>query len=445
MKKIFFGKDAREKIQNGINKCVDVVRVSLGMNGKNVLIYNGTTTNIINDGVNIAREVDVKDEIEQAGITLAKQCAQLTNTAAGDGTTTTLVLLQSLLKELLAETQLKKPRELRKQVFSDMKIVLDNLEKSAFKVKDIKDIENVATTASLNPEIGKMIADIFKKLGKDAKINIEETWKDEIRSEIVDGIQFESRNVALYSDEKEIYYDIPVLVLKKHAEANDLVPRLQILASESEDTLLVIAPEWKKDALALITKFKMQGKFKIAAVKNQEINEDDLLAFGNRVKKAIVTRETTTLIGGNGDTENQVKKIREKLANEESKYEREILEERISFLTGGIANIHVGKASDVERVEIKLKIEDAINSSRCAYQEGLVEGGGLALKKAGVGTLKEVCESPYKQICENSEEEIKIDKNVVDSLKVVKSALKNAVSVATSILTAEAALIEYEP
>lgn len=449
--KILYGKDAREKIKRGIDKCVDAVKVSMGKEGKNVLIYNGTFTEIINDGVSIAREVEVKDEIEQAGIVLAKYCAGKTNAVCGDGTTGTLVLLQSILNEVISEIQLEKPRNLRKQIFTATEKIMKKLDESSRMINGRDDIYNVALTSSLSEEIAEKITDIFVKLGKDASITLDDTERNVFEVEYVDGIQFNSINIALYSEEKEEYEDISYFVSKKEVKAKDILEKLNVLAEKGENQLVIIAPKFANEAVGLLVKLQMQGKFKVGAVQNRELNEDDLIAFGNKAKKITITKEKTTVIGGNGDIKQYVEKLKGELDKEESSFNREKIKERISYLTGGIAVVKIGKPTDVETRESFLKVEDSIHSVRWAYQDGVVKGGGLALKEAsecldesieGERIMKVVCQSPYKQICNNAEEEIVIGENVIDSLKVIKTALQNAVSTATSILTAEAALIK---
>ena len=444
--KILYGKEARNGLQRGVNTCANVVKVSLGHKGKNVTIYNGHLVDIINDGVTIAKFVETKDETEMAGVRLAQQCAAITNQEAGDGTTTTLVLLQSFLDELLSDTQMSEPRTLRKEIEESVKKVLVKLEKDATKVNDIKDIENVATTSSLDPKIGKMIAEIFGKLGKEANITLEETRYNVLEHRIVDGYQFDSENKALYKEEKEEYKDIPVAVFKKKVSADDIVGKVHTLIQEKEEQLMVIAPDVKKDAIGLITKFNAKGEFRIALVQNKELNEEDLSAIGNKVKKAIVTTGTTTLIGGNKDTSEYVKSLKDELAKEESSFQKELLQRRISSLTNGVAIVTVGAQTDVAREELKLKVEDAINAAKTAYTDGLVKGGGFALLEAGKGELIEkIAGSVYMQICENAETPaLIIPGNVVDSLLAVKSSLMSAASIATSILTTEAALIEED-
>jgi chaperonin GroEL len=448
MKKILFGNVARKEIKKGIDKCVDVVKVSLGKKGKNVLIFNGTTTEIINDGVSIVRQVVVKDNTEKAGIALAKQCAEKTNTEAGDGTTTTMVLLQSLLNELLADTQLMEARELRKLVQEDTKRIVNELKKKTTKVKTKKDIEDIATTSSLNPQIGKMISEIFEALGEDANITINETRHTVLEHKIVEGIKFDTRNRALYSDDMEVYKDVTVFISDEEVDAMKITEKAQVVSKNGDTEMIVVAPKFSKDAIALITQFKMQKNFKVAAVETLDRDFEDLMVFGNKVEKAIITKEDTTLIGGNGDTKEYVENLKKEKEKAESLYDREQLEKRISFLTGGIAEIIVGRPTQVETEEWVLKIEDAVNSARNAFVGGYVKGGGLALKEAGkvakTDIMKKVSESVYNQICENAEEEVKVTDEVKDSFTTVSQSLINAVSTATSILTTESALIAYE-
>ncbi len=453
MKIILFGKSAREKIKRGIDRCVDVVKVSMGKSGRNVLIYNGTTTDIINDGVSIAREVEVKDEVENAGITLAKQCASKTNIQAGDGTTTTLVLLQSFLNELVSDTQLAEPRKLRREVRKSVDGVIKRLDKQAKKVTTKEELKNIALTASLDEDIAEVISEIFWKLGKDANILTTESEYNVLESNIVEGIKFDSVNVALYSDKKEEYEDIPIVVFKKRVSAMDIHEKLKVLAPDNTQAL-IIAPQFEKDALALMVQHKMEGRFLVAAVRPNESEknlEDDIISYGNRAKRVIVEKGSTTIVGGNGNTEARVKELKEKFDKEESKFQKELLAKRISFLTGGVADIKIGKQTDVERQEYVLKIEDAINSTRNAYQSGYVKGGGVALMDSapkitteGDRIVKKVCEAPKKQLNENVGDTFKVEDSVIDSIQVVKASLLNAESVACSILTTESALIEVE-
>lgn len=447
MKKILFNTDARLKIKNGIDKCCDVVKVSLGGNGKNVLIYNGSTSQVINDGVSIAKEVEVKDEIEMAGIQLAKQCANQTNDDAGDGTTTTLVLLQSILNEIISDFQTDNPRELREELFKEADKVLKQIKPSKIKTK--KDVYNLALTSSLEPKIAEILSNVYSKLGKDAKISIEEVAGETLECEVLEGIKFDSKPAEkqlLSAYDKTIHNDIDILVKDKVETQQDLQEKITEVVNAGEKKLLVISNYFDRNVLLSIIR---TNDFKIIPIEYEQLKDlEDIEDFtGGKAKKVIIEEENTTIIGGVGDVKKKIEFLKGKLDKEQSHYEKEELERRIANLTGGVAIIRVGKRTDVERHELVLKIEDAIGTVKGAYELGYVTGGGMALKvdfsdtRAGK-IIKTACEAPYKQICDNYGGEIKIEDTVVDSFKTVKSSLLNALSTATSILTVEAALIE---
>lgn len=442
--KILFGKDAREKIKTGIDMCSDTVKVSLGHKGKNVLISNGQVVDIVNDGVTIAKFVTTKEEDKLAGIRLAQQCASMTDQIAGDGTTTTLVLLQSFLDELLSETQLEQPRVLRKKVLDSVDSVTDKLDKASKKVSK-NDIESIALTACLDSDIAKIISDIFKKLGNDANITINETRYDTIDGKITEGFQFDSVYKNVYKEDKVELTDIPVAVFPKKAAASDILPKIAALNKDGSNQILVIAGQFSKDLQGLATRFNAKGEFDVHLVENKDINHEDIESLGNKFEKVIIEKNKTTMLGGNGDIKEHVKKLKEKLSKEESSFQKELLEARISSLTSGIAVITVGGKTDVEREERKLKVEDAISATKTSLKHGYVKGGGVALKEAGKGEfIEETCSSIYNQICENAEEDVKIGEEVKDSVLTIKAALRSAASIATSVLTAEAALIEED-
>lgn len=438
MKKILFNNDARQKIKAGIDKCVDVVKVSMGGYGKNVLIYNGITTEIINDGVSIAKEVEVKDEIEMAGIQLAKQCANQTNEDAGDGTTTTLVLLQAILGEIIKEFQAENPRELRNKLFKEANNILEKIEVKQIENRD--DIYNLAFTASLDKEVANMVADIYSELGKDAQVSIEETSRNVLEKDIVGGMKFDSRfaeSKFLLAEEKQIYEDVDVMVIDV-ASMDKIQEALKSVVARNKKDLIVIANQFPRQILISILAAK---DFNIVPIEYKMLKSmDDLKSYiGDKpVTKVIVTGENTTIIGGKGDVSEKIEKIKARLKEEESNYEKENLEKRIASLSGRIAVIRVGKNTDVERQEAVLKIEDALGTIKGAYEEGYCRGGGLALYGNGG-----FYDAPYKQICENiGVDKIEIPETVIDSFKVVKHSLLNALSTATSILTIEAALIK---
>ena len=438
-KKILFGNDARQQIKAGIDKCVDVVKVSMGGHGKNVLIYNGVSTEIINDGTSIANEVEVRNEIEMAGIQLAKQCANQTNEDAGDGTTTTLVLLQSILNEIITDIQTENPRELRDRLFKEANEVLDKVEVK--KIEKSEDVYNLALTSSLDQKVAGIIEDIYRELGKDAQVSIEETHRNVLEKEIVQGVKFDSKNPDKISEEKIIIEDCDVLVLDKADEQEEIQEAVKKAVARGSKNLAVIANQFSRPILISMLTTK---DFNIIPVEYKMFNtiEDIKDYVGDKpVKKIIITRDNTTIIEGQGRPVEKVKALQERLLKEESQFEKENIENRIAQLLGKIAIIRVGKNTDVERQETVLKIEDAIGTVKGAYDTGYCKGGGMALKESG---QTGIYEAPYKQICENAGKDIEIPDTVIDSFKTVKYSLLNALSTATSILTAEAALIKIK-
>lgn len=438
MKKILFDNEARQKIKAGIDKCVDVVKVSMGGNGRNVLIYNGVTTEIINDGVSIAKEVEVKDEVEMAGIQLAKQCANQTNEDAGDGTTTTLVLLQSILNEIIKDFQTENPRELRERLFKEAKEILEKVDVKQIETK--KDVYNLAMTSSLDPQVSTIISEIYDELGKEAQVSIEETSRNVLEKEIVKGMQFDSKfaeSKFLLVEKKQVFEDVEVVVVDE-ADQKGIQEALQRAVARDKKDLVVIANKFPRPILVSIL---AQKDFNIVPIEYKMLKTiDDLKDYvGDKpVDKVVITGENTTVIGGKGDVEAKVKGLRERLETEESQYEKENLEKRIASLLGSIAIVRVGKNTDVERQEAVLKIEDALGTVKGAYEMGYCKGGGTALYGNG-----RFYDAPYKQICKNAGvEKMGIPDTVIDSFKVVKHSLLNALSTATSILTVEAALIK---
>lgn len=437
-KKILFSNEARQRIKAGIDKCVDVVKVSMGGNGRNVLIYNGATTEIINDGVSIAREVDVKDEVEMAGIQLAKQCANQTNEDAGDGTTTTLVLLQSILNEIITDFETENPRELRDRLIKEANEVLGKVEVKQIETRE--DIYNLALTSSLNPGVAEIVEDIYWELGKEAHVSIEETSKNVLEKEIVKGMQFETKfaeSKFLLVEESQTYEDIDVAVMDI-ANQEAIQEALGSAVAREKKDLIVIANQFPRPVLMAIL---AQKDFNIVPIEYKMLkNIDDLKDYiGDKpLDKVIIKGDSTTVIGGKGDVSKKVYGLRDRLEKEESQYEKENIENRIASLLGSIAIIRVGKNTDVERQEAVLKIEDALGTVKGAYEMGYCKGGGLALYGNG-----KFYNAPYEQLCENAGvKDMIIPENVIDSFKVVKHSLLNALSTATSILTVAAALIK---
>lgn len=446
MKKIIIGPESRKNIKKGIDKCVDVVKGSMGKYGNNVLIYNGQTSEIINDGVSIAKSVEVKDEIEQAGIQLAKQCADATNQSAGDGTTTTLVLLQAILNEIITDFQTENPRKLREKLFEEAKKVLENVEVKHISSKE--DVYNIALTSCLNENIARIISDVYFELGKDAKITIEEVQKDTLESEIVRGIQFDSKKAdskIIKGEEKVIEEDIHVLVGDILTQ-QDIQSAVNNAVEDKKTKLVLISNQFDRNQL--ISMMSTKG-FTFIPVEYKEFRpiEDVKDYVGlEKVEKVIITDETTTIIGGKGDIESKIKLLKEKKEETNSNYDKELIDSRIASLSSGVAVIKIGKQTDVERNEYVLKIEDALGAVKGSYEEGYSKGGGIALLDASSVTedarMKSICASPYNQICDNAGFKVEVDGTVIDSFKTIRESLLNALSTATSILTVEALLIE---
>lgn len=441
MKKVVLGLEARKLLKKGVDTCANVVRVSMGGNGKNVAIYTGYNTDVINDGVSIAREVKVKEEELMAGVQLAKQCAETTNRDCGDGTTTTIVLLQEVLNQVITDLETVKPRVLRETLFTEAEKVLGALKVTQVTTKE--EIYNLALTASLDKDVASLLSDVFWKLGKDAKVSIQETDKVALESEIVEGLQFETTYqgiIGLKNDEKIVVDNCPVLYLEKA----ETLEKIQEKLNEGHNSLVVVSNAFERSVVLALS----NPNVKIYAVRNNEINaKDDIAPFvgDGKCNQVIIEKDKTTIIGGTGDVETHVTSLKTK-ASEASQYDREVLEKRIASLTSGVAVIKIGKATAVETNESVLKIEDAVNATKSAMQEGYVRGGGIALKEASEATdnlmLKAICQSPYNQMQKNGTDEI--PETAIDSAKTVKKSLLNALSTGCSILTTEACLIELK-
>jgi len=447
MKKILLGSEARQQIKAGIDKCCDTVKVSLGKNGNNVLIYNGQTSEIINDGVSIAREVDVKNEIEQAGIQLAKQCASQTDSDAGDGTTTTLVLLQSILNEIITDFQTEDKRELRDKLFKEANELLKRINPKQIKTK--KDLYNLALTSSLDDKIAEVISDIYDELGKDAKVSVEEVSGDVLEANIVKGIQFESKPAEskLFNEfQKEVYEGIHILV-SNEPTMDEIQKKITHAINEDKTQLIVIGNKFSEKVLLSTRTTKNFDIIPVTYAQIRTIGDVKDFVGDKPADKVIIEKDRVTIIGGKGDIDKKVGLLKDKRAKEQSDYEKEEIDKRIGNLTGGIAQIKIGKATDVERIETVLKIEDALGAIKGSYELGYVTGGGIALSEASKQCsntkegeiMKKVCTAPFLLISETTPN---ISETVIDSFKTVKHSLLNALSTATSVLTVEAALIE---
>ena len=447
MKNILYGLEARKALKAGVDRCADVVKVSLGGNGRNVAIFNGSKTEIINDGVSIVRAVDVKEPDLQAGIQLAKQCANQTNIDAGDGTTTTIVLLQAFLNELITDFETVSPRKKREELIKATEKLF--LSMSPKQIKTKKEMYNVALTASLNEEVALILADGFDTLGKNARVVIEESNKEYIKSEIINGMQFESaiatdNILTSLSDENTVIEDVYVYATEKIESIAQIQEKLKEINAETNGKMVVIGNIFERSVLIA---FMASPDFKFYPIENKELNSfDDIKEYANKGgMKVVITRDSTTLIGGSV-SKKYIDTIKKK---DESEYDKEFLEKRIARLTSGVLSIEVGGKTEAAREELYFKVEDASNALKKALISGYVKGGGEALAHASAklsmdgseGIIKKVATSVHKQIVINSGEEL-IPDNVIDSFQTVASSFYNALSTATSIMTVDAALIE---
>lgn len=447
MKKIL-QKNARQSIKEGIDLGCDVVKVSMGNYGRNVIIYNGSKTEVINDGVSIINAIKIKEDVHQAGIELAKECAKKTDEEAGDGTTTTLVLLQAVLKEVLSGIETEAPRLVRDRLMKEAEAILKKIKVMKIKSKD--DIYNIAYTSSLDSEVANSITNIYEELGEDCQVSIEETSRNVLEVDIQNGVKFESKKAEdklLLTEDKIVLEDVYVLVTDKVEDVSLVQEYVAKTVQGGGNSLVVVANQFSRPVLLDMIGAK---NFTIHPIEYKMFNPiEDLKDYvgEGKLKKVIITGENTTVIGGTGDVTEKVRLLKEKLEVEESQFEKDNIQKRISAMLGKVAIIRVGKNTDVERNEAVLKVEDALGSVRGAYSMGYCKGGGSALYEASRDAseqMQNICEAPYKQIRENAGFDFETPETAIDSFKTVKLSLMNALSTGTSILTSGAALIEYE-
>lgn len=505
MKQIYKEK-TKQLITEGINELADIVRVTLGGKGKNVVLENqfGKIT-IINDGTTIANAVEFEEPIKNAGATLAKQVAHKTNEEAGDGTTTSIVLLQAFLKEM-DKVKTKDSRGLREEIRKVVDQVISKLDKMKRKVGH-RDIERIAKISSLDDEMAKTIARVIKKIGKDGVVNIEESKVAGISTEVVNGVRVDRGflNTLMVTDtaaNKSEVNDTAVLVTRKKISfVQDIVPIMQHLGSSQRNRLVIFCEDISEEVLTMLVLNKIQGNFLTLVVKTNDLDDiatvtgaqvvtdqNDLQfipdVLGN-AGKVVSTKYHTTIIDGKQEQsviDEKIEELKKMEANEETPYEKDMLKKRVARLMGGVSIIKIGGENEVETTEKKLKLEDAVNAVKAAMEDGIVEGGGLALYKVALQMVKEVERrglteaeqlvhnviiTPFFQVLDNAEidgdkqhdiceavEQLDAGYNVVadrlenffesgviDPVKVTKSALKNAFSMGMMILTSEAAIV----
>ncbi|NLM40376.1 MAG: chaperonin GroEL [Firmicutes bacterium] len=513
-KDLLFREDARKKLEKGVNALADAVKITLGPKGRNVVLdkkYGSPT--ITNDGVTIAREIELEDPFENMGAQLVKEVATKTNDVAGDGTTTATVLAQALVREGLKNVAAgANPMFLKRGIEIAVKAVVDRIQSVAKPIETKEAIAQVASISAADTEIGDLIADAMEKVGKDGVITVEESNTIGTTLEVVEGMQFDRGYVSHYmvtdSERMEAVLDEPYILItdKKISSVADILPALEKTMQVGRP-LLIIAEDVEGEALATLVVNKLRGTLNVVAVKapgfgdrrkamlsdiavvtgGQVISEEVGLKLENvtldmlgQARQIRVTKEDTTIVDGRGSTEaiqGRINQIRAEIEETTSDYDREKLQERLAKLAGGVAVIQVGAATETELKEKKHRIEDALSATRAAVEEGIVAGGGTMLVdaisalddleaegeiKTGIEIVRRALEAPVKQIALNaglegavvvekvkslpvgvgfdvlSEEYVDmIERGIIDPAKVTRSALQNAASIASMILSTE--------
>ncbi len=516
-KQLKYGEDARKALESGLNQLADTVKITLGPKGRNVVLEKKFGAPLItNDGVTIAKEIELEDPFENMGAQLVKEVATKTNDVAGDGTTTATLLAQAIVREGLRNVAAgANPMVVRRGIEAAVNEAVEGLKELSVPVGNKHAIEQVAAISASDETVGKLIADAMEKVGKDGVITIEESKTMKTELNIVEGMQFDrgycSAYMATDTDKMEAALDNPFILIteKKISNIQEILPVLEQVA-QSGRKLLIIAEDVEGEALATLVINKLRGTFTCVAVKapgfgdrrkamlqdiailtggqviSDELGMDlkettvDMLGSAKQVK---VDKDKTVIVEGAGDPKEiaaRVKSIRAQIEETTSDYDKEKLQERLAKLAGGVAVIAVGAATEVEMKDSKLRMEDALNATRAAVEEGIVPGGGVALlsvasrvkalaeketgdKKTGVQIVLRALEEPIRQIAknagvegsvviENIRRENKVgygydaatdtygmmdEKGIVDPTKVTRSALQNAASVAAMVLTTE--------
>ena len=515
-KQILFGEDARRALQSGIDRLADTVKITLGPKGRNVVLDKKFGAPLItNDGVTIAKEIELEDPFENMGAQLVKEVATKTNDIAGDGTTTATLLAQALVREGAKNvTAGANPMIVRKGIQAAIDVAVEELLKKARKVSGKEDIARVASVSAADPEVGSLIADAMEKVTADGVITVEESKTAETYSEIVEGMQFDRGYISPYmvtdTDKMEAVLDDAYILItdKKISNIQEILPLLEQIVQMGKK-LVIIAEDVEGEALATLIVNKLRGTFVCVPVKapgfgdrrkamlediailtggqvissdlGLELKDTEISQLG-RARQVKIQKENTIIVDGAGDADAikaRVKQIRNEIENTTSEFDKEKLQERLAKMAGGVAVIKVGAATETEMKEIKLRIEDALSATKAAVEEGIVAGGGTSYiniipevaklldktegdEKTGVQIVLRALEEPVKQIAKNAglEGSVIVDKvksckdgvgynaltedyvdmleaGIVDPVKVTRSALQNAASVAAMVLTTE--------
>ncbi len=520
-KLIKFGEEARRGLESGVNQLADTVKVTLGPKGRNVILDKKFGSPLItNDGVTIAREIELEDPFENMGAQLVKEVATKTNDVAGDGTTTATVLAQSIVTEGLKNVAAgANPMILKQGIEKAVAVAIDHIKEVSKPVETREEIADVASISAADEVIGNLIADAMEKVGKDGVITVEESRSMATELEVVEGMQFDRGYVSPYmvtdTEKMEAVQHDPYILItdKKIANIQEILPVLEQIVQQGKK-MLIIAEDIEGEALATLVMNKLRGVFDCIAVKapgfgdrRKAMLQDIAIVTGGtviseelgfelknatvemlgRAKSVKIDKDNTTIIDGMGNSqmiEARVKEIKAQIEVTTSEFDREKLQERLAKLSGGVAVIQVGAATEVEMKEKKLRIEDALNATRAAVEEGIVPGGGTSLVtaipvvegildglegdvKTGAKIIARALEAPVRQIAVNAGVEgsivvdkIKhskpgtgfnaltgeyinmIEKGIVDPTKVERSALQNAASISAMFLTTEAAVVD---
>ena len=522
-KQFKYGDDARKALEAGVDALANTVKITLGPKGRNVVLDRPYGSPLVtNDGVTIAKDVVLSDPFENMGAQIIREVATKTNDVAGDGTTTASVLAQAIVKEGLKNVAAgANPMVLKRGIMKATEVAVEELKKISKEVEDKTAIAQVASISASDEKIGQLISDAMEKVGKDGVITIEEGKAMTTELNVVEGMQFDRGYVSPYlvtnTDKMSAELDNPVILItdKKISNIQELLPLLeQVLKNGLK--LLIISDDIEGEALTTIIVNKLKGVFNVVAVKapgfgdrRKAYLEDIAILTGGtyissdlgyelkdvtldmlgRAKSVRVDKDNTTIVGGYGSQENiaaRVASIRAQIAESTSEYDKEKLQERVAKLAGGVAVIGVGAATEVEMKEKKLRIEDALNATKAAVEEGIVSGGGVALVntipavaayvdtlsgdvKTGAAIIKRALEEPVRQIAENAglegsvvvaevkksgvgvglnaatEEYVDmIEAGIVDPAKVTRSALQNAASASAMLLTTEAGIVDIK-
>jgi len=435
-KQIVYHDEAREALKRGIDKVSNAVKITIGPKGRNVVIDKGWgSPTITNDGVSIAKEITLSDKIENMGAEIVKEVANKTNELAGDGTTTATVLTQALVAEGFKRTAMGvNAMGVKAGIEAASAEVVTELKKLAKQVKSKEETIQIATISAENAEFGKIIADAIEKVGKNGVVTVEESQGFEVESEVVEGMQFDKGYVSAYmvtnADRMEAEYTDPYILItdKKISSIKEILPLLEQLAGMGKKELVIIAEDVDGEALSTLVVNKLRGTFNTLAIKapgfgdrRKEMLEDIAILTGGKVvseevgikletatvemlgraRRVVATKDATTVVDGKGKKsaiDARVAQLRKASADSDSKYDKEKIQERLGKLSGGVAVIRVGAAAETEMKYRKLKIEDAVQATKAAMEEGIVAGGGAALIHAGSVVSKKVIKSPSKDI-----------------------------------------------